>query len=162
MTFAVRTLGVLAALILLVSAGFYVWLSSEGLSARRKPTDLEYAVANRALGISIPAKARKLANPVTDSETSRLHARQLYSDNCSVCHGIDGKGVTNTAKGLSPEVPDLHADHVQALTDGELFYIIRNGVRFTGMPAWDFRDDEVWNLVSLIRDFRKKTRPDAR
>ncbi len=80
-------------------------------------------------------------------------ARKFYSDNCAVCHANDGTGKTNTAKGLSPEVPDLRAAHVQKLTDGEMFYIIKNGVRFTGMPGWDLSDGHSWQLVLLIRQF---------
>ena len=52
----------------------------------------------------------------------------------------------NTAKGLSSEVPGLDAEHVQKLTDAEMFYIIKNGVRFTGMPGWDLPDGRVWQL----------------
>jgi hypothetical protein len=57
---------------------------------------------------------------------------------------------------MSPEVPDLRAEHIQNLTDGELFYIIKNGVRFTGMPAWDLPDDHNWKLVALIRQLPKQ------
>jgi len=78
-------------------------------------------------------------------------ARKFYSDNCAVCHANDGTGKTNTAKGLSPEVPDLRAAHVQKLTDGEMFYIIKNGVRFTGMPGWDLSDGRPWELVPRSR-----------
>jgi hypothetical protein len=48
-------------------------------------------------------------------------------------------------------VPDLRAAHIQRLTDGELLYIIKNGVRFTAMPAWDMSDQHYWRLVALIR-----------
>jgi mono/diheme cytochrome c family protein len=84
-----------------------------------------------------------------------MDAEKSYSDSCAVCHGIDGTGKTKVANGLSPEVPDLHAEHIQKLTDGEMFYIIKNGVRFAGMPGWDLRDQQIWNLVFLLRQFAK-------
>ena len=80
-------------------------------------------------------------------------ARRYYSDNCAVCHANDGIGKTNTTKGLSLKVPDLHAEHVQKLTDGEMLYIIKNGVRLTDIPGWDMPDGRVWQLVLLIRQF---------
>ena len=58
--------------------------------------------------------------------------------------------------GLSPEVPDLRAQHIQKLTDGEMFYIIKHGVRFTGMPAWDLGDDDSLGLVMLLRQLPKE------
>jgi mono/diheme cytochrome c family protein len=133
----------------------YGFLNSEGLSARKKPSNFEYAIANHALGLSIPSKARKLTSPVRSNPEVLTDAKKSYSDSCAVCHGIDGTGKTKVANGLSPEVPDLHAEHIQKLTDGEMFYIIKNGVRFTGMPGWDFRDQQIWNLVFLIRQFAK-------
>lgn len=146
-TFTGVLLGVLA-----LSYGF---LSSEGLSSRKKPSNFEYAIANYALGVSIPSEAKRLTSPVSSNPEVLMDAKKSYSDSCAVCHGIDGTGKTKVAKGLSPEVPDLHAEHIQKLTDGEMFYIIKNGVRFTGMPGWDFRDQQIWNLVVLIRQFAK-------
>jgi mono/diheme cytochrome c family protein len=133
----------------------YGFLSSEGLSSRKKPSNFEYAIANYALGLSIPSEAKKLTSPVSSNPEVLIDAKKSYSDSCAVCHGIDGTGKTKVASGLSPEVPDLHAEHIQKLTDGEMFYIIKNGVRFTGMPGWDFRDQQIWNLVFLIRQFAK-------
>jgi mono/diheme cytochrome c family protein len=139
--------------ILVILAICYEFLRSGGLSARKKPSTIEYAIANYALSLSIPTAPKKARNPVSPTSGSLIDAKKYYSDNCAVCHANDGTGKTNTARGLSPEVPDLHAEHVQKLTDGEMFYIIKNGVRLTGMPGWDLRDEEVWKLVLLIRQF---------
>jgi mono/diheme cytochrome c family protein len=145
-------LGVLLATLVLV----YAFLSSQGLSARKKPSNVEYAIANFAVGLSIPAAAKKLNNPVTADTEVLAEARKYYEAHCAVCHADDGTGETALAAGLSPEVPDLHADHIQKLTDGEIFYVIKNGVRFTGMPGWDLEDSGNWRLVSLIRQFAKE------
>ena len=134
----------------------YVFLRSEGLSARKKPGNFEYAIANFALGLSVPAEAKQLKNPLTADSQVLAEARNRFKEHCAVCHAEDGAGKTPLAAGLSPEVPDLHADHIQNLTDGELFYIIKNGVRFTGMPGWDFEDNHNWGLVALIRQFAKE------
>jgi mono/diheme cytochrome c family protein len=148
-------LGVLLAILILS----YAFLSSEGLSARKKPNNFEYAIANFAMGLSIPAEAKKLKNPLTADTQVLMEARKHYKEHCAVCHAEDGAGKTTLAAGLSPEVPDLHADHIQKLTDGEMFYIIKNGVRFTGMPGWDLKDNHNWSLVLLIRQFAKEAPP---
>lgn len=141
---------------IVVIAILYGFLASEGLSARKKPSDFEYAIANRALGISIPGNAKSLKNPIQSTPDNLVEAKKHYMEHCAVCHGENGSGKTETAGGMSPEVPDLRADHIQNLTDGELFYIIKNGVRFTGMPAWDMPDDHHWKLVALIRQLPKQ------
>ena len=147
------SVGILVAILVLL----YAFLNSEGLSARKKPSNFEYAIANFAMGLSIPAEAKKLNNPLTADTQVLAEARKHFKEHCAVCHAEDGTGKTTLAAGLSPEVPDLHADHIQKLTDGEMFYIIKNGVRFTGMPGWDLDDNHNWSLVSLIRQFAKES-----
>ena len=145
-----------ACMVLAVLVLAYAFLRSEGLSARRKPGDFEYAIANFAMGLSIPAEAKRLTNPLTPDSEVLAKARKHFEEHCAVCHAKDGTGKTPLAAGLSPEVPDLHAEHIQKLTDGELFYIIKNGVRFTGMPGWDLEENHNWGLVALIRQFAKE------
>lgn len=137
----------------LVLAVCFVFLRSGVLSARTKPGAFEYALANHALTVSIPAGTKNAKNPVSATPQVMSDANKSFSENCAVCHANNGSGRTDTAKGLSPEVPDLRAAHVQSLTDGEMFYIIKNGVRFTGMPGWDLPDKQIWALVRLIRQF---------
>jgi mono/diheme cytochrome c family protein len=147
------TLVLLITIVLVIAYGF---LASEGLSGRKKPSDFEYSIANRALGISIPSQARALKNPIQGTPDVLTDAKQHFKEHCAVCHAENGSAKTETAAGMSPEVPDLRAEHIQNLTDGELFYIIKNGVRFTGMPAWDLPDDHNWKLVALIRQLPKQ------
>jgi cytochrome c553 len=149
------------AIVLASAAVCYGFLISEGLSAGRKPSDFEYDIANYALSLSIPSAAKKAKNPINPSPDDMIGAKKDFSDYCSVCHGEDGAGRTETARGLSPEVPDLHAAHIQKLTDGEMFYIIKNGVRFTGMPGWHFQDQRIWKLVALIRGFTLQKAPNS-
>jgi hypothetical protein len=74
-----------------------------------------------------------------------------------VCHAADGSGGTEIGRGLYPKVPDLRGRGAQKLADGEIFYIIREGVRFTGMPGFaeapEDEDTETWELVHLLRRF---------
>jgi mono/diheme cytochrome c family protein len=111
-------------------------------------------IARNARYMAIPSGARKLKNAVSAS-LENLHDAQLhFADHCALCHANDGSGTTMTGQGLYPKPPDLRLADTQQLADGELFWVIENGVRFTGMPAFGgglgSRDDS-WKLVLFIR-----------
>ena len=78
---------------------------------------------------------------------------ELYQKNCAVCHGLDGSGDTAAGDGLFPPPAGLRRVSLSQRnrTDGELFYLIRNGVRNTGMPGWRLPDEQTWQLVAFIR-----------
>lgn len=76
-----------------------------------------------------------------------------FVEHCSVCHGVDGRGGTTFGRNMYPKVPDLTLADTQQLKDGELFYIVSNGIRFSGMPAFGGEDSpqEIWHLVAFLR-----------
>ncbi len=124
-----------------------------GISARPEPSAFEAAVARRIRHMAIPASDRALRNPVGDTSAAVAGGLAHFADHCAVCHGNDGKGETQFGRGLYPRPPDLTATPTQRLSDGELFYIIENGVRFTGMPAFgaEGRSELSWHLVAFLR-----------
>lgn len=126
-----------------------------GLSSRAQPTALEVALARNVRHLAIPAKARSAQNPLLDSAADQRDARRHFADHCAICHANDGSGDTLLGTGLYPKPPDLRLPRTQDLTDGELFWIIENGVRFTGMPAFSSPDHggqvDSWKLVHFIR-----------
>src|SRR6266446_3754577 len=131
-------------------------LLHDGVSSRATPSKLEAAIARNAHRLAIPANARSAQNPVIASEEDLRTARLHFADHCAVCHDNDGSGQTLYGKGLYPRPPDLRLPETQNLTDGELFWIIENGVRFTGMPAFATAREhggalESWKLVHFIR-----------
>ena len=103
--------------------------------------------------LAVPASARAVHNPVPLHGDALGQARAHFADHCASCHGNDGKGKTEMGRALYPRSPDLSASATQQLSDGELFYIIENGIRFTGMPGWGGagRPEESWKLVHFIR-----------
>jgi mono/diheme cytochrome c family protein len=126
----------------------------DGLSARATPTALEAFFAQHAHRLSIPSNARNMHNPTEVSDLNRREARQHFADHCASCHANDGSGDTMYGKGLYPKPPDLRKPETQGLSDGELFWIIENGVRFTGMPAFGGghgSEEDSWKLVLFIR-----------
>jgi mono/diheme cytochrome c family protein len=129
-------------------------LLHNGLSSRATPTFLEAMLARNARHMAIPADARKQQNPIPASPDNLREARLHFADHCAVCHGNEGTGDTPIGKGLYPKPPDLRAEETQKLSDGELFWVIENGVRFTGMPAFGgshSSEEDSWKLVRFIR-----------
>ena len=134
--------GILMILIGLVVVGMAaaiavaVFLLHDGLSAKATPTRLEAFAARNARHLAIPRNARLMEDPVLDSPEIQREARLHFADHCAICHGNDGSGDTPIGDGLFPKPADLRRPATQNLSDGELFWIIENGVRFTGMPAF--------------------------
>jgi mono/diheme cytochrome c family protein len=134
-----------------------------GFSARKKPSAMETTVARAIRHMAIPKIDRQEENPWAEVATPEVMkgAREHFADHCSQCHANDGSGNTEMGQGLYPRAPDMRLPATQQLTDGELYYMIRNGVPFTGMPAWGEpdtpQDDESWQLVLFIRHLPKLT-----
>jgi mono/diheme cytochrome c family protein len=146
----------LIALIVLLIAGAGVFLTTraEGFSAREKPTRMEVAVAQLARSMSLPRDVQFETNPVPDSGEVEAEARAHWADHCAVCHSNDGSGDTEMGRGMYPPPPDMRQPGTQQKSDGALFYVIENGTRLSGMPAWggaghDPRDS--WKLVRFVR-----------
>ena len=113
-----------------------VYLRTTGLNARGTPGMMETRIARAARRLAIPRTAREQKNPVPGSAAAIADGMAHFADHCASCHGNDGSGQTEMGRGLYPKSPDMRLPETQALSDGELFYIIDNGVRFTGMPAF--------------------------
>ncbi|HXJ05783.1 MAG TPA: cytochrome c [Candidatus Acidoferrum sp.] len=155
--------GTLILLVLVVGSGLLVFLAvsilHHGMSARATPTRMEAMMAREARHLSMPAAARAQQNPVAASEENLRDARIHFADHCATCHGNDGSGDTMIGHGLYPKPPDLRLPETQKLSDGELFWVIENGVRFTGMPAFSspgFANDS-WKLVLFLRHLPQLT-----
>lgn len=155
MTRRVRFSLVALALVLFAGGLVLALLLRRGFSAREEPTAYEAAIARRLRHLAVPAAARRMKNPVPLEDGVLAEGRAHFADHCASCHGNDGKGQTALGRNLYPKAPDMQLDETQQLSDGELFYIIHNGVRFTGMPAWGDgtpEDDlDSWKLVHFIR-----------
>jgi len=159
-----RAAKVLAALIVLalVGAGLIVGrIVTHGVSARDEPTAMEAVVAGRLRHLAIPRAAREMRNPLGSSPEILAEGRAHFADHCASCHGNDGKGQTEMGRGLYPKAPDMTLARTQDLSDGEIFSIIENGVRLTGMPAWGQGTPEssrdTWTLVHFIRHLPQLT-----
>jgi mono/diheme cytochrome c family protein len=155
-----RELKIGLSVLALAAAG--VWLS--GLlgsypGARGAPSATEVAVARRLRSWAVPRAARAGKNPFTASPDLLQESARHFADHCASCHGNDGSGATEMGRNLFPRAPDMRLDSTQRLSDGELYYIIHNGVRWTGMPAWGDPESDMdsWKLVLFIRHLSQLT-----
>jgi mono/diheme cytochrome c family protein len=147
------------AVVLGILAGAY--LVTAGVSARPQPGRVEAFAARAVRGVAIRLRTRGLTNPVPASPDVVAEGLAHFADHCASCHGNDGSGDTEMGRGLYPRAPDMRLPATQNLSDGELFYIIENGVRFTGMPGWATGtaagEESTWHLVQFIRHLPRLT-----
>lgn len=149
-----------ALLFLLVIGGVIVGatvyaVARRGLSARTEPSRVEELVARTMRRLATPSAVRSMSNPVQPTPEVMEAALEHFADHCASCHANNGSGDTEIGRGLYPRAPDMRLAPTQDLSDGELFSIIENGIRLTGMPAWGNGTPEgeraSWELVHFIR-----------
>jgi predicted CXXCH cytochrome family protein len=150
-----RALLVLLAVVIL-AAGYGAYAIRRGFSAADQPSALEGLVLGTVRNLGIPSSARDEKNPWTAAPDTLQQARENFANHCASCHGKDGNGEGEIGQSIYPRPPDLRAALTQNLTDGEIHYIIRNGVRLTGMPALgnphvEVENNNAWKLVLFIR-----------
>lgn len=139
----------------LAAAWALVLLSGAGFTSRREPWPLEARIARAARAFLVPAQVQAAANPTPEDPATLRAGLEHFADHCASCHGNDGSGETALGESLFPRAPDMRSETTQALSDGELFYVIEQGIPFTGMPAWGngttVGERMSWELVRFIR-----------
>ncbi|HLH41538.1 MAG TPA: c-type cytochrome [Bryobacteraceae bacterium] len=148
--------GAFAAVVAMAMGGWIFVARGRGFSAAEEPGALEKRLAPRLRTWFIPAGAREKTNPAPDTAQVRREAMAHWADHCAICHANNGSGDTAMGRHMYPPAPDMREAETQRLSDGELFWIIQNGVRFTGMPAWGaagggHNEEDSWKLVRFIR-----------
>jgi mono/diheme cytochrome c family protein len=153
----VKKLIILGLTVVILAGGGLLWIkSAEGFSARQEPMRLEALLARNTRHLAIPSASRNLKNPVPLTPDLMVEARRHFADHCAVCHANDGSGNTEIGRNLYPKAPDMRQKATQSLSDGEIYFIIHNGIRLSGMPAWGAESDQnhdhdSWALVHFIR-----------
>lgn len=121
------------------------------------PGSIESGVVKEIKSVTIGGKDWK--NPVAKSDAAIKEGASHFQHQCQICHGLDGHntGVPFAGK-MDPPVPDLGSKDVQDYTDGQLKWIIENGIAPSGMPGWKgiLEDDEMWKMVHYIRNLPPK------
>lgn len=132
-----------------------------GFSAHDEPTAMERTIARSMRHWAVPSDLRDRTNPVPLTPEVLTEARAHFADHCAACHGNDGKGTSGMGTKMYPKTPDMTLAATQQLSDGELFAIIENGVRLTGMPGFGNGTAESaagsWTIVHFIRHLPQVT-----
>ena len=136
--------------LVVVAAG--VWFLRSGLmnfSATVEPSAIEERVASMALDASIARHAPRGANPVPSTPPNLVAGAQLYTANCSVCHGSPMQPISQLL--LYPRAPQFFTE-APDMPPGESFFTIKGGIRWTGMPAWKdaLTDEQIWTVVAFL------------
>jgi mono/diheme cytochrome c family protein len=150
------SLGVIA-----FAIGRVVLANVHGFSAAEQPSTVERWIARAARSAALPSDARARTNPLPNNPEVLAEARAHWADHCAGCHSNDGSGDALLGKRTYPPAPDMRLAATQQMTDGELFYVIQNGIRLTAMPAWGsgsaHDEQDSWKLVHFIRHLPELT-----
>lgn len=146
-------------IVLSIGLGTFLWagyqLFTTGFSAKAEPHALEVFMARQVRYLAIPLEHRNKTNPVALTPEVLQEGLAHFADHCATCHANDGSGQTPIGKNVYPKAPDLREPATQNMSDGEIFWVIHNGIRFTAMPAWGEtepdQDIDSWKLVHFIR-----------
>lgn len=144
--------GLIAAPILFALAGIAGLLPSNSNS---EPPRWESSIGMRALDASLEKRSNGLKNPVTAKDAAAIAAGgKVYSDNCSGCHG-SAKGPSAFGSGFYPRVPQFFQEGAD-VDPNEAFAAIHDGVRYSGMPAWDkqLSDQQIWQVANFVANIR--------
>jgi mono/diheme cytochrome c family protein len=135
----------------------------QGCAAGNHPSQGETSLANAAKDITIPLEAGKMKNPLPQTDEVVSQGQEVFLGSCAQCHGPDAHGDTTIGRNMDPPAMDLSSPHVQHWSDAELFWIIQNGVRLTGMPAWksSISANDTWKLARYIHNLPRLGAPSA-
>lgn len=125
----------------------------------RSNLPLENLYANLAVELAVRTQAGSAQNPVAQNPRALGSGRAAYVGSCAVCHGATGDGGGMFGQSVYPPATDLRAHDTQEKTDAQLFWIIKNGLSFAGMPAFgtQYGDQDIWSLVAYTRSLGKPT-----
>jgi mono/diheme cytochrome c family protein len=123
-----------------------------GCAADKRSSQGETSLANAAKDVTIPLEAGKMKNPLPATDEVVSQGQEVFLGSCAQCHGPDGRGDSDIGPNMNPVAMDLNSAHVQHWNDAELFWIIQNGVRLTGMPSWrsSISVNDTWKLTRFI------------
>ncbi len=134
--------------------GVAVWFGGFDVAARTKHSATVRWLFTTARDRSIAARSRGVVPPVLAAPVLQREGFAEYDELCAVCHGQPGAPPSAVRQGLNPPAPDLADEDVQhRYGDAELFWIVKNGIRMTGMPGFgETHDDEtLWSIVAFVR-----------
>ena len=148
----------------LAAVGVIVGLTQIRLDALQEPGQVETFLATIAKQLLVRQNSREgIPLAPTNLQESIAEGDKLYATNCSMCHGSDGHTLSDSGRWMYPRASDLTSPLVQRYSDRELFWIVKNGIRLSGMPAFGRveSDEHIWNLVHYLRTMQGSAHPES-
>jgi thiosulfate dehydrogenase len=148
-------LGLIVAL-LVVFGGAYYYTTTGHFDTRavgNAPSTFERRTANRSVDAWVDDHASKQANPFQPTMDNVMDGSMIYDKNCAFCHGSLKQPISPMRKNFYPSVPQL-MDRTPDDPDGNIFYVVKYGIRFSGMPGWEgvLSDDDIWKTVVFLKN----------
>ena len=150
-------LGVIVTLLVLLLGGLgFAMLGFFPTNANVAPPHIERSLAMRAVDQSMDRHAPRVTNPLTLTDQNLEDGMKLYTMNCALCHGGFDRKPSSLANSFYPPAPNLVSDPPDD-PEWHIFYTIRTGVRYTGMPAWDktLTEQDIWKITTLLSHLDK-------
>jgi mono/diheme cytochrome c family protein len=154
-------LGITALLVIALMIGVGVFkLGMIPMNADVPPSGLETRFIPIAVHASVASHAEEQPNPVAATDENLIAGGEIYTELCARCHGLPGRGPSVLGASFYPPAPQFTVQP-SSYSDGELFWIVKHGIRNTGMPAWGrlLTDQDIWQVVALLR--RLNSLPEA-
>jgi mono/diheme cytochrome c family protein len=150
-------LGIVITIVVLVIGG--VGLALLGFlptRANTPPPRMESQLAMSAMDNSVERHAPRINNPVPPTDDNLIQGLKIYTMNCALCHGGIDRQPSTLGKSFYPPPPNLIL-HPPDDEEWHVFYVIRNGVRYTGMPAWDktLSEPDMWKVTAFLTRIEK-------
>lgn len=135
----------------LVVTAVVLWFGYVPIVATSDPPRWETLIGRRALASAVARQAPKLQNPVPPTSDNLKLGLKLYRDGCSGCHGDAANSSPWGTTGFYPRVPQFDVEH-PIKPEWQLFWIVKHGVRYTGMGAWQTLapDENIWRVVGFL------------
>jgi thiosulfate dehydrogenase len=158
MNFRIMALGAAIVIVLgLVAAYAAISFGLVPANSDARPSGLERWAARTSLNATIHREMNPSPNPLPVTDANLNAGLKLYASNCMACHGAaDGKA-SNIAHGLYQPAPQLADRGVEEDPDGEIYWKVQHGIRFTGMPSFGktLTDTQLWQLVMFLKQMDK-------
>jgi len=151
--------GVIVTVLVCVAVFGFIFATGRYNVAATAPPDIADKLAPWVLDKALERRARDVTDPIAKDAGAVARGMSHYRENCLPCHGAPGVDAEEFQEGMNPSPPGIDADIVQNGSDAELFWVVKNGIRMTGMPAFgvNHKDDEIRDIVAFVRHVRQLT-----
>jgi mono/diheme cytochrome c family protein len=145
--------GVVVTVLVGLAIGGFILATGRFNVAANAPPDFTEKLAPWVLNKALERRAREVTDPIAKDPGAVARGMADYREDCLPCHAAPGVDAAEFQEGMNPTPPDIDAEVVRNLSDAKLFWVIKNGIRMTGMPAFGVNqtDDEIRDIVAFVR-----------